>query len=1638
LFVDTSAPTVLEIYPETGTSQADMNTIPLVLFSEPVKESTLATGLTLTKTGTTDPVAGTYVIAGNAVAFVPAVGLTPGQQYRFRVLTSVRDYADNPLLSASEVTFTVATDALAAAPVLDPMPSVTCAQTLRIEGAAAPQAQIRVVDGSLTSTGNAGADGRFAIEIPVSGNGYHEIRVYAVTAQGDAGPQARVLVRIDCTAPSVTSASLDRNTGTVYVTFSEAMNGQTLAAGGPNDSIRLSDAEDGTRTAQTAAVTLDAVQTAATLQLSTAQNAWWRTKPVRLEVRPPAADVKGNRVSGTYETVFYLGGGPGDLLGSFLAGEVYSESTGRPLAGATAKLFVSGASLPGSVPVANVTVPVSAQATDGRGRYSMAGDVVAGRYAVVLEKSGYTRAIRRMALEPSTGAVPFDARLTPLSVSTSLTITSGGTFNGPTGSLITLEVPPNGIPASGTVGVSLTPLSGQGLPELLPLGWSPLVAAHIHVEANGEALPEGTATPFVGNSVELTLPLPAAAGATLYAVRHDITSGTWITLGAITRTTGSDGIERARFALLGPGSVVVVIPDEDALTRPPIPSQAGSALVGSSLPAQLPSLTGTLTLDPPQVAPAGKSRARVEAHSTDNTAWPSGLAVQAYLDEKLILSDGSELYESPFSTDLVLYHTSGVFNSIPSPRVSGERVPEGGVRGPHPLAVPAATGLLDFIVSPSPKAAEVILQTGYDNIRLYPYTAPLERGSVLGPSGGTVTSTEGIELTLPEGTLTQQTVVTVRYLTATELQGLTPPLGFQVLTGVRIEAAGRTLARPATLTLKTPANTPADPQGEPRIVLAQWQAQPIDGRGAFAKVVNRGERIASQGSNPEKLRFAPEPTNSALPLAGITQEGVYLILRADAAIGYATGFVKAESGIGYFDARVTAAGLGTADLSLPGGRYAIPVPSGTAKTIEARHPSLDERGTATIASMAPNAVVSQDITIRPQGPTILSVQPVNNAQEQPIGSVIRIQFSEPLDPTSVNASLVRIEIANAAGTSTGLEVLGTVTLASNGTQLLFTPARALPPGRVILCTFLGGVRDAGGTLYAGAVPYTWSFPTSTDVTWGGQVNPSKIRILVPQNGTAQIIGEAGALPLSQSTPWAVKPDVEGLACPSVTTTQANTQGGFSLTAGCPPTNSLTLSSIVWLKVFDPTGTLAATIKLGPFTTPDGKGFVARAGEETSYTTPEGIQVTVPAEAFGDAKLVTLTQVAPSSITAPMNPGLEVGAAVRVEFDGFAYKSLRVKVPLPATAIPGRLVFVGEPVTLSWGERLSLIDLARVVDGGNGTRLASNLVADQPADPPSGVKSGIGLLNLGTPTTNPHCLSKLPCAPICKDAPPAPGCDASVTTLPAQGCAACACSTFVCTALAEMNSARTAVFVHSTMVELSAFIGNATPAGFGQQYSVLYSTMADTFVYVPEPNNWKGNYILPALKGVAFSVIQRDKALGWVTREWQFGPLTGNLQLVELPPPAGDLKEPPRPAVLLESSVADVMLFKGELPGDGQNSSCRTLRLEMQACTDKNGVVTLQPFVFPLAAGTRVELLSWKERAEPDWVTGWEEQRNTRVEVSAGNPLPPVVLSGGVGLQLAAVVSEMKREPVDSPNLVFRFSQPVKALAGLNSMIAFDD
>lgn len=1498
---DTIAPSVAEVVPASGATGVDANGLVLVLFSEEVSRASLTAtnGFVVTREGQPEPIVGTFSVAGSAVAFVPGAALTPGATYRVVLGAGLSDLAGNPLEVPRESSFTVSPTLSGTLPALDtPLPAVVCAAALELKGSAPAGANLRVSVGAVTVNAVADASGRFVLSVPLLANGFHDVSLRIVGRDGSLGPALHGLVRKDCSAPFVERAALDREAGRVDVRFSERMDPATVtlsATAGDGASVVLS-LEDEPAVARPGALALDADGRSVRIDLPSDADAWWREKAVRLRVQEPAADENGIPLSAPWVTTFLPGGGAGDLTGGFLSGEVYDDASGRPLDGADVRLYPSAAAIPGAGGAPDP--PLESTATDARGRYGFFGDVAAGRYAIHLGKTGYVPALRRLPLAPVTGAVPFDARLTPLAPLAALRLDPavGGSVEGPSGLLLEVGVPAFVNVPPETLGVRLTPISPQALPELLPLGWSPLAAADVTLEPEGATpVPLSQASAFVSGAVHLTLPLPTSEppAASLVAVRHDVASGRWLTLGPVDRHAGAGDADVARVALAAPGTVAVVLADAEPAIAPPALSGAeGEPLTASALPSPVPPLTATLTLDPAVVSPTGRATARVVARSADGTTlWPSGLAVQAYLDEKLVLSGGGELYEAPFTADLLLTH-----HPLSPDEESG--------------ATAGTVGALSFAVSPSPKAAEVLLESGWENVRLYPFPESLERGSILGALGGTVTSPDGVELTLQEGALAESVSVEAKLLTDAELAGLPPPAGFDLLAAVRISFSGRTLARAATLSVPLPADAPDDAAGEARLLLAQLVEQPIDARGAFARLTARATRVAG----PRALA-APEASGSPLPLEGLLSEGTYLVLRAQAPLGFATGFVRIGSGNGLALSRVTTPTLGTADLSRPGGRYAIPVPAGDNRDVSALHPQLDEAATGRIPSLAPSAVVALDLLVKPVGPHVVRVEPENGLTEQLIGSPLLVHFSEPIDPASVVPGLLTAELLGDDGAATGAFFNGTLTLQPGGATLVFQPTHPLPPGRRIRGRLTSGVRDVGGTPYEGALPYLWSFETSTEVTSGGQIDLSKIRLLLPENGTARIVGTAGAIP----TGWSVSASVENVrpspACPE-TSTNVDTNGAFSIVAGCAST-PVSLSSRVFLRALDSAGNITV-LPLGPYVTADGLGFVAQPGEKAVYTTPEGVEVTVPAGAFDEAKVVRVAKKDPATLGVPLPADLELGTFIDIDFEGEAKETLRLRIPVTTTAPVGTLVFAGAPIDLPWGRKLRLLDLARIVDGGGGVKVISNAEADQPNDPPSG-SSGLVALSSGTILA-----SQVP-------------------------------RTVIGQALLEFTSRAAAALCYSTGAELTAITGSTVPNEVMSQLGVLWNEMADSMVFVPPPYNWTGHFILPAAAGQAFTVVAKDRATGWVINRHEFGPVSpvpGALVPVQ-DFPDNDVTAPR----LIDASPFGLTRFSA-FTADGPEPTCLAIRLELRACATSDGFLRIETDpAYPLPDESRVSLQS---------------------------------------------------------------------------------
>ncbi|MBI2572213.1 MAG: hypothetical protein HYV63_34830, partial [Candidatus Schekmanbacteria bacterium] len=170
---------------------------------------------------------------------------------------------------------------------------------------------------------------------------------------------------------------------------------------------------------------------------------------------------------------------------------------------------------------ATIVVPATAT-TDAEGRYVFAVEDFGATLTATVPPSptdpsgepGATAVERVVAIEPGSGTLPVDARLTPLAAPVAIATTGGAIQAG----LLAVSFAAGAVPAG--TSARLTPLSPQGLPNLLPLGWSPLLAFDLRATNSG-----GGAVAAAPGSV--TAALSGLEESPLALVRYDGDAHAW-------------------------------------------------------------------------------------------------------------------------------------------------------------------------------------------------------------------------------------------------------------------------------------------------------------------------------------------------------------------------------------------------------------------------------------------------------------------------------------------------------------------------------------------------------------------------------------------------------------------------------------------------------------------------------------------------------------------------------------------------------------------------------------------------------------------------------------------------------------------------------------------------------------------------------------------------------------------------------------------------------------------------------------------------------------------------------------------------------------------------------------------------------
>ncbi|MBZ5508477.1 MAG: Ig-like domain-containing protein [Acidobacteriia bacterium] len=419
-----------------------------------------------------------------------------------------------------------------------------------------------------------------------------------------------------------------------------------------------------------------------------------------------------------------------------VVGQVLSDVTSFPIQGATVQM---------------IGATSTTDQTDSRGRYSLpASD--SHSFVVVSNSSPATTAVEReVFVQEGVGTVPVDARLTPLAAPVAMGA-SGLTLNAGN---IEVQAPAGAALPATTF--QLTPISGQGLPGLLPLGWSPLAALDLRASSAAANL-SATFTHLPNTTAHLVFYNPALHAWTMVA-------------SSLLPVSGSLNV-----VLPSPGAYALVVAD---VVNPPIAiPAAGDPLLGVTVQLLAPDATSSGSLNPAIVPPSGGTAIATLGIQSQSYV-PSGTVIQANVSEKFSLKSGDAVSEESRSEDIILYSALAPANS--------------------------AMGAL-FPVTPARTFGNTELLAGKVHLDIL-----AGREGVRGQPGGSdpLTLSDGTStLSVPGGALSDDTAISVESTTLEDFIPVSSTLS--ALQEILVDFSGETLNTPAQLSISASGLNPAD------------------------------------------------------------------------------------------------------------------------------------------------------------------------------------------------------------------------------------------------------------------------------------------------------------------------------------------------------------------------------------------------------------------------------------------------------------------------------------------------------------------------------------------------------------------------------------------------------------------------------------------------------------------------------------------------------------------------------------------------------------------------------------------------------------------------------------------------------------
>ncbi|RLA51346.1 MAG: hypothetical protein DRR42_10635, partial [Gammaproteobacteria bacterium] len=736
---------------------------------------------------------------------------------------------------------------------------------------------------------------------------------------------------------------------------------------------------------------------------------------------------------------------------------VYDDTSGLPITGAIVSVLEAG----GENFSGNEANNSNHKLTGERGNFSLA--LPSGKSTLRISKDGYTHVYRSLHVEDNQASTTFNARLTPLQAPRQIQpygnniLSLGGTTELTAEGGASITIAPTAL--GETESIYVQPLSGQGLPGPLPLGWSPIKAYLISTESMTE----------VATNDVITLTLPGVS-ADLIAARWSPEMRAWVRLPA----QQFEGTENSRpgiqISIGHLGTVAVLIPDSEPVVPPLV--DIGDVITGVN-PLEIPELVESELLPIPAVLfYKVDTHSDVSATLRPENPLPSGTPVEVVFSESYERIDGSHLVPRNMTQQFNLYQTTTEM-------------------------------VAQFVASPSVMFGQEMLKQGVIHLS----ASQLGNNSVntvIGSGGGTVTTAQGASFTIPAGALLGRTpvsliatVVMPNSLSSEERfsaigQGVTgsPVAGFQ------LELSGEVLPTAGTLELTLSQPIPTDTQ------LLAVRIEEIDEVSKHVLVALGRVNDAGQGEGTQ-VTFADGGTG--LPLPGIDRGGQYYLVRALEPIAFITGAVT-ENALPIEQALVETSNYPLASF-LRNGQQVYVLASGLGEqTLSGLGLDTGSRASVMTNLVDAGEIVSVDLALTIARPTVIGMLPADGSIGADVTTAITVHFSQPMNPDSINATSFKL-------LRDGIVVNGAVTATPDGLSAIFRPASALAENTLFQVTLANAIEDSYGHNLFGDLPdesFIASF-TTVDNTPPERPEAGRISLSIPElsGGETKIVGTVG-------------------------------------------------------------------------------------------------------------------------------------------------------------------------------------------------------------------------------------------------------------------------------------------------------------------------------------------------------------------------------------------------------------------------------------------------------------------------------------------------------------------------------------------------